>query len=83
MTKLTESKTLEVFDENNIKTGDILKCKPSNMADKLTVMVTKVSPFELTVLSLTHELKTSKPYYFVVKSSEVDRLQVEIAWKSY
>lgn len=82
MIKLTESKTLEVFDENNIKAGDILKCKPNGMADKLTVMVKEVSPFELTVFSLTHELRTSKTYYFTIVPSEVERSQVEIAWKS-
>ena len=82
MTKLTESRTLEVFDENNIKVGDILKYKPGNMTGKLTVMVTEVSPFELTVLSLTHEIRVSKSHYFVIKPSEVERSQVEIAWKS-
>lgn len=82
MIKLTKSKTLEVFDENNIKAGDILTYKPTGIGDTLTVMVKEVSPFELTVLSLTHELKTSKTYYFYITPSEVERLKVNIAWKS-
>lgn len=81
MTKLTMSKTLEVFDEDNIKSGDILRCRPKGYAEKITVMVKEVSPFELIALSLTHELIVSKSHFLTIKPSDVDSLQVEIVLK--